>query len=60
MRPSLLACESRFKETSKSVVCIIHLVERDSSDDESIDVYTAEFVWPTKTKSCASSSLQTV
>jgi hypothetical protein len=59
MRPSL-ACESRFKETSKSVVRTIHLVERDSSDDESIDVYTVEFVWPTNAKSCASSSLQTI
>jgi hypothetical protein len=26
----------------------IHLVERDSSDDESADVYTTEFVWPTR------------
>jgi hypothetical protein len=55
-----LACESRFKETSKSVARTIHLVERDSSDDESADVYTAEFVWPTKAKSSACSSLQPV
>jgi hypothetical protein len=35
----------------------IHLVERDNFDDESIDVYTAELVWPTKAKSSACSSL---
>ena len=39
-----LAYESRFKETSKSVARTIHLVELDNSDDESADVYTAEFV----------------
>jgi hypothetical protein len=55
-----LACESRFKETSKSVARTIHLTERDSSDDESTDVYTAEFIWPTKAKSSACSSLQPV
>jgi hypothetical protein len=43
-----LACESRFKETTKSTACTIHLVERDSSDDESADVYTAELVLPTR------------
>jgi hypothetical protein len=52
-----LACESRFKETSKSTARTIHLIERDSSDDESADVYTAEFIWPTKAKSSACSSL---
>jgi hypothetical protein len=55
-----LACESQFKETSKSVARTIHLVERDNSDDESADVYTAEFVWPTNDKSSACSSLQPV
>ena len=55
-----LACESRFKETSKSAARTIHLIERDSSDDESVDVYTAEFIWPTKAKSSACSSLQPV
>jgi hypothetical protein len=45
---------------SKSVARTIHLVKRDSSDDESVDVYTAEFVWPTKTKSSAYSSLQSI
>jgi hypothetical protein len=38
----------------------IHLVEHDSSDDESADVYTAELVWPTKAKSSACSSLHSV
>jgi hypothetical protein len=56
----VLACESRFKKTSKSVVRTIHLVERDNLDDESADVYIAEFVWPTKVKSSACSSLQPV
>jgi hypothetical protein len=55
-----LACESRFKETSKSAAHTIHLIERDSSNDESGDVYTAEFIWPTKAKSSACSSLQPV
>jgi hypothetical protein len=55
-----LAYESRFKETSKSAAHTIHLVERDSLDDESINVYTTEFVWPTKAKSSACSSLHPV
>jgi hypothetical protein len=55
-----LACESQFKETSKSAARTIHLIERDSSDDESADVYTAEFIWPTKAKSSACSFLQPV
>jgi hypothetical protein len=55
-----LAYESRFKETSKSVVRTIHIVERDSSDDESADIYTVELVWPTKAKSLVCSSLQPV
>jgi hypothetical protein len=53
-----LDCEIRFKETSKSAGRTIHLVER--ADDESANVYTAEFVWPTKAKSSAYSSLQPV
>jgi hypothetical protein len=52
-----LACESRYKETSKSGARTIHLVERDSSDDEFADVYTAKLVWPTKAKFSACSSL---
>jgi hypothetical protein len=55
-----LDCESRFKGTSKSIARTIHLVERDNSDDESADVYAAEFIWPTKAKSSACSSLQPV
>jgi hypothetical protein len=55
-----LTSKSRFKETSKSASRTIHLIERDSSDDESVDVYTAEFVWPTKAKSSVCSSLQPV
>jgi predicted small integral membrane protein len=55
-----LACESLFKETSKSIDRTIHLVERDSSDDESADIYTVEFVCPTKAKSSAWSYLQPV
>jgi hypothetical protein len=55
-----LACERWFKETSKSVSRTIHLAHHDSSDDESIDVYTAEFVWPTKAKSSTCSFLQSV
>ena len=55
-----LACESRFKETSKLVARTIHLVERDSSNDESADVYTTEFIWPSKAKSSTYSSLQPV
>jgi hypothetical protein len=34
-----LACESRSKETSKSASHNVHLLEHDSSDDESIDIY---------------------
>jgi hypothetical protein len=55
-----LACESRFKETLKSIAHTIHLVERDSLDDEPADVYIAELIWPTKVKSSACSSLQPV
>ena len=44
----------------KSAARTIHLIERDSSDDESTDVYTVEFIWPTKAKSSACSSLQPV
>jgi hypothetical protein len=55
-----LACESQFKETLKSITRTIHLVERDSLDDEPADVYIAELIWPTKVKSSACSSLQPV
>jgi hypothetical protein len=33
----------------------VHLVERDSSDDESAGVYTTELVWSTQDKPSASS-----
>jgi hypothetical protein len=39
---------------------IIHLIERDSLDDESTDVYIFEFIWPTKAKSSACPSLHSV
>jgi hypothetical protein len=55
-----LAYESRCKETSKSVTYSIHLLERDSSDDESTYVYTTELVWPTKAKFSTCSSLHPV
>ena len=54
------AYESRCKDTSKSVAHTIHLVERDTSYDESANVYTVELVWPMKAKSSMCSSLQSV
>jgi hypothetical protein len=43
-----LACESRSKETAKTIRHNVHIVECDqsSSDDESTEVYAAEMVWP--------------
>jgi hypothetical protein len=43
-----LACESRSKETTKTIRHNVHIVECDqsSSDDESAEVYAAEMVWP--------------
>jgi hypothetical protein len=38
----------------------VHLMECDSLDDESTDVYTAKLVWPTKAKPLSCSPLQTV
>jgi hypothetical protein len=57
-----LACESRSKETAKTIRHNVHIVECDqsSSDDESKEVYTAEMVWPKQAKSSACSSLQPV
>jgi hypothetical protein len=57
-----LACESRSKETAKTIRHNMHIVECDqsSSDDESTEVYTAEMVWPKQAKSSACSSLQPV
>jgi hypothetical protein len=57
-----LACESRNKETAKTIRHNVHIVECDqsSSDDESKEVYAAEMVWPKQAKSSACSSLQPV
>jgi hypothetical protein len=57
-----LACESRSKETAKTIRHSVHIVECDqsSSDDESAEVYAAKMVWPKQAKSSACSSLQPV
>jgi hypothetical protein len=57
-----LACESRSKETAKTIRHNVHVVECDqsSSDDESTEIYAAEMVWPKQAKSSACSSLQPV
>jgi hypothetical protein len=55
-----LTYESRSKESSKSASHNVHLVERDSSDDESAGVYTAELFWLTKARPSACSSLHSV
>jgi hypothetical protein len=57
-----LACESRSKETAKTIRHNVHIVECDqsSSDDESTEIYAAEMVWPKQAKSSACSSLQPV
>jgi hypothetical protein len=57
-----LACESRSKETTKTIRHNVHIVECDqsSSDDESTEIYAAEMVWPKQAKSSACSSLQPV
>jgi hypothetical protein len=39
-----LTCESQSKEAPKSASHKMHIVGCDNSDDESIDVYTAELV----------------
>jgi hypothetical protein len=55
----VLACESRSKETAKTIRHNVHIVECDqsSSDDESTEIYAAEMVWPKQAKSSACSSL---
>jgi hypothetical protein len=57
-----LACESRSKETAKTIRHNVHIVECDhsSSDDESKEVYAAKMVWPKQAKSMVCSSLQPV
>jgi hypothetical protein len=41
-------------------MAIVHLVERNSSGDEYVDICTTEIVWPTKDKPSPCSSLQLV
>lgn len=55
-----MACESRSRDTDRSVRHNINLVDYDqnSSDDELKEVYTAEMVWIAKAKSSSCSSLQ--
>jgi hypothetical protein len=57
-----LPCESRSKETAKTIRHNVHIVECDqsSSNDKSKEVYTAEMVWPKQAKSLTCSSLQPV
>jgi hypothetical protein len=57
-----LSCESRSKETAKTIRHNVHIVECDksSSNDESTEIYGAEIVWPKQAKSSACSSLQPV
>jgi hypothetical protein len=57
-----LACESRSKETAKTIRHNVHIVDYDqsSSDDESTELYAAEMVCPTQAKSLTFSSLQPV
>jgi hypothetical protein len=56
------ACESWSKEIAKTIRHNVHIVECDqsSSDDELIEVYAAEMVWPKQAKSSACSFLQPV
>jgi hypothetical protein len=60
-----LAVESRSKESQESHKhhrLNMHALEcnSDSSDDESKEVYTAEFAWPSKAKSYAYSTLKPI
>jgi hypothetical protein len=52
--------KAEIKRHQKSVGHNVHLVERDSSNDDSMGVYTAELIWSTKAKPSACSSLQLV
>jgi hypothetical protein len=57
--------ENRIKNTKEIVRpsrCNVHVVEHssDSSDDESSEVLTAEFVWPSKAKSLTSDMLRPI
>ena len=55
-----LACESRSKENHISVRHNIHTIEDDDSgsEDDSNDVYAAEFVWTDKNKPYVCTSLK--
>jgi hypothetical protein len=57
-----LACERQSKKTAKTIHHNVHIEECDqsSSDDESMEVYAAEMVWPKQAKFSACSSLQPV
>jgi hypothetical protein len=57
-----LACESRSKETAKTIRHNVHIVECDqsSSNDESTEIYAVEMIWPKQAKSSTCSSLQPV
>jgi hypothetical protein len=55
LHQQVLACERRNKEIPKLTGHNVHLVERDSSDDESAGVYIAELVWSMQDKPLASS-----
>ena len=57
-----LACESRSKDTAKTVRHNVHMVDCDQSspDDKLQEVYVAEMVWPKQAKSPVCSSFQPV
>jgi hypothetical protein len=55
-----LTYESLSKETSISASHKMHLVGCDNLDDESIDLFTAELVWPAQAKPSSCSSLQSI
>jgi hypothetical protein len=57
-----LACESRYRDTTKAVHHNIHIVDcnMSRSNDEPQEVYVAEMVWPKQAKSSSCSSLQPI
>jgi hypothetical protein len=57
-----LACESRSKDTAKTVHHNVYVVECDqrSSDGESTEVYVAKTIWPKQVESSVCSFLQSV
>ena len=56
------AIESRSKESHRHHRSSVHALECNSncSDDESNDVYAAEFAWPSQTKSFTCSALKPI